>query len=107
MKEQMYLTANIYRSDYDCELNFFFGKKEVAFPTPEGIYTEAEVRRQGALPIKFVKRDIWHDGTIYIHAVPLDTNKHTMAGGTYIHSCDSRFSSISRYPISLHDRIEN
>lgn len=33
-------------------------------------------------------------------------NKHYMAGGNFLYSCDSRFREISQYPLSIHDRIE-
>lgn len=46
-------------------------------------------------------RDAWY-------AVPVEayrTNRHTMAGGNFIYTADSRFPAD--YPIAVHDRIEN
>ena len=45
-------------------------------------------------------------GREYIHAVPRGTAHHTMFGGNFIHSSDSRFADICPYPIPVHDRFE-
>jgi hypothetical protein len=57
--------------------------------------------------VKLVRRTI--GGESYIHAEPILPNgewKHFMAGGTFISSCDSRFRSVCKYPVALHDRTE-
>ena len=47
----------------------------------------------------------------YIYAVPLDADGTELvgatAGGSFIYTCDSRFrKSVSKYSVSLHDRVE-
>lgn len=59
--------------------------------------------------VRLVRRNI--GGEIYVHAEPVapcPPNACRMAGGTFIYSCDSRFSEAvgHSYPISLHDRDE-
>lgn len=57
--------------------------------------------------LRIIRRFI--NGTEYVHAEPLATaeQQHYMFGGNYVTSCDSRVQSINRYPIPVHDRIEN
>lgn len=60
--------------------------------------------------VKIVKRKLF-GGEEYIHAEPIEGTKKGhigfMAGGTFIYSCDSRFSNlVSPYPVPLHDRQE-
>jgi len=50
-------------------------------------------------------------GEEYIYAEPLDdpssSNVGWMMGGSYVHTCDSRFARhFSKYPIPLHDQQE-
>lgn len=59
--------------------------------------------------VKLVKRNI--GGEIYVHAEPVEpcpAGACRMAGGTFIHTCDSRYREAvgHSYPISLHDREE-
>lgn len=53
-----------------------------------------------------IKRNI--GGKEYLHAKPqslIDSNTHSMFGGNFIFTSDSRFPSP--YPIPVHDRVEN
>ena len=43
----------------------------------------------------------------YIKAKPSSLKSHSMMGGTFIYSSDSRFREVHPYPIPLHDRVEN
>jgi len=58
--------------------------------------------------VKLVKREIG-DST-YIHAEPVDACPGDkigyMAGGSFVHSSDSRVRRVLQYPIALHDRAE-
>ena len=97
------MTAYIYRSDYDCELNKMYGKEAVTLIDPEipGLHYPTEERPAVIL----VRRKI--GGREYIHAEPLQPegeNKWYMSGGTFISACDGRFPHD--YPIGLHDRYE-
>ena len=50
----------------------------------------------------------------HVYAKPIGIKGHSMAGGTFIHSTDSRFGKAveklagheHHYPIALHDRVE-
>jgi len=44
-----------------------------------------------------------------LYAVPksiLDSGEHSMFGGNFVYSSDSKFYAISKYPIPVHDRVE-
>ena len=69
---------------------------------PDGHLTEEDVKDVPAVDI--ITRNI--GGREYKHARPCCVSGHTMAGGTFLYSCDSRFRSINDYPIALHDRVE-
>lgn len=60
--------------------------------------------------VRLVKRRIWRDKPEYVHAVPVSVGAQemSMSGGTFIYSCDSRFSELTgvHYPVPLHDRVE-
>ena len=44
----------------------------------------------------------------YIYAVPTALkNEHTMFGGNFIWTSDSRLNKVSSYPIPVHDRVES
>lgn len=105
--EKKYLFCNIYRSDYDSNLNFYHGKKEVLFPTPGGTVNE-KLRAENYAdhtPIVFKKKYVF--GEPYIYAEPAQPGNY-MFGGTYIKTSDSRFREATgiSYPIPLHDRQE-
>lgn len=53
-----------------------------------------------------VRRKLMHQQPEYLHARPADETRHTMMGGTFIYSSDSRFRAVSDYPIPVHDRVE-
>jgi len=79
--------------------------KGLLFESPHGNITEED--------IQFTKRTLDHlviikDGrTQHFYAVPskiLKDGKHSMFGGNFIYTSDSRFPSD--YPIAIHDRVE-
>ena len=58
-----------------------------------------------------VKRMLYDDREpggkkLYLHARPADLppGTHSMMGGNFIHTSDSRFPN--KYPIAVHDRVE-
>lgn len=67
------------------------------------------------IPIKLVRRQI--GDREYIHARPFFCEEwpntrfgagvHTMFGGTFIFTSDSRLRDVSPYPIPFHDRVED
>lgn len=72
----------------------------------EGIYEPKE----DEIYLVLIRRVIYHGEKPYIHAEPRKNGKPLhiggMAGGNFVYSCDSRFSNINHYPISVHDRFE-
>lgn len=97
----MGLIVSIYRSDYDCDLNYFYGKKSVTVINAEGPFEPTEDR-----PAAIIK-DGYTPGSKII--VPADDYKGVqMSGGTFASSCDSRFSEAAGTynAISIHDRRE-
>ena len=59
-----------------------------------------------ALRVDLVKRNLF--GSTYLNFKPSNLNRHSMAGGNFAWSCDSRFrEAISDQPVPIHDRIED
>lgn len=78
------------------------GAKSVILLGVDGPRSESDNPNEVCLTL--VRRMI--GGREYIHAVPAGISKHTMFGGNFIFTSDSRFTSISPYPIAVHDRVE-
>lgn len=95
-------TANIFRSDYDCNINKMQGKKTVTIIDADLPKMTEESEERPA--VKIVRRDLF--GGQYLHAEPLKPGSYAF-GGSFIYCSDSRFSDISKYPIPLHDRQMN
>lgn len=74
---------------------------------PGGNYSEDDVPLHQAkgIPVMVVRKRVM-GGEEYVDAVPYGEKRHTMAGGNFLYSHDSRFRSVCQYPISAHDRIE-
>lgn len=56
-----------------------------------------------------VLRTLEFNGKPYYRLIPyyLDKNgKHSMFGGNFAYSSDSRFRELSEYPLPIHDRVE-
>ena len=52
-----------------------------------------------------IKRELWGKPAWYAKpASLLKSNKHSMAGGNFVYTSDSRFPASA--PISVHDRVE-
>ena len=77
-------------------------------------FEAGDFERWNYFPVRLVHRQI--GGEPYVHAVPLVCEEwpgseryegHTMFGGTFIYTSDSRLRDISPYPIPLHDRVED
>ena len=100
----MGLNVRIYRSDYDSEMNVFYGKKGICLTNVEGPFNpsedypagKVEMNRQGNLRI--VPDDDWTDK----EGVQMD-------GGTFGYTSDSRFAEhIEGYfALPIHDRRES
>ena len=56
-----------------------------------------------------VFRTLWLCGKPYNRLIPysLEKNgKHSMFGGNFAYSSDSRFCEFNEYPLPIHDRVE-
>jgi hypothetical protein len=103
----MGLIASIYRSDYDSEMNVFYGKSKVTLVNVEGPFNPTE-DAPGAKLIQGYRN------TAII--VPADDEFEgvQMNGGTYASTSDSRFqravemlSGVSHFAVAIHDRRES
>jgi len=95
---------DVYSCGYECKLNSIKGKSVVL--TGEGIAEIFEVTEENQ-EIQIVERNI--RGEIYLTAYPViggKLNENGMMGGRFVYSSDSRFRTISAYPVPLHDRFE-
>ena len=101
------LNVNVLRSSGgDCTLGGLSSKVDSVLLVSEDVTVQGpfEVNEDEDYMV-LVRRDI---GGEYLHAVPnsiLKSGKRPMAGGNFIYTSDSRFPC--RYPISVHDRLEN
>lgn len=102
----MGLRVSIYRSDYDCDRNVFFGKKSVTLVNVDGP-SEPTVDAPAARLVQ------GYGKTAII--VPMDDylDGVQVMGGTYAGSSDSRFhravenlSGNSHFAVAVHDRRE-
>ena len=100
----MGLTVNIYRGDYDCELNVFYGKKSVTVTNISGPFTPNEDRPAA----KLVNAGFGNGWIIVPDDDFMNQSGPQMSGGTFAASSDSRFSEATgQYgAISIHDRRE-
>jgi hypothetical protein len=98
------ITLEIYRTDYNSKLNRMFDKKEVFWRCEGGNLEEAPA---GVPEIIIETRKLSHGD--YLTAYPIEKKTDGnwyMFGGSFVYCSDSRFSSIFRYPVPLHDRVE-
>lgn len=108
------MLVNVYRDASiggDCTNDGITSKIDRAILVGDGI-PEVFATRDGLPALRLVKRTFGKNP--YFHAEPVDDpraadGKHVgpMAGGNFVYSCDSRFRSICKYPIPVHDRYED
>lgn len=99
------LIASIYRyGENDSSNGGLSSKVDKVVIVGEGIPEIFEATEE--MPAVIIeKRRFGFRETDYLSARPVELEgKHTMAGGTFIYSHDSRFPAD--YPIPLHDRVE-
>jgi hypothetical protein len=99
----MGLHVSIYRSDYDCELNVFHGKKGVTITNVEGPF-----RPSDDFPAAIIKDGYTPGSKIVVPVDEVPDNAIQMMGGTFASSSDSRFSQAAGTynAIAIHDRRE-
>ena len=100
----MGLLVNIYRSDYDSEMNVFHGKKKIIVMNMEGPFTP----KDDAPGAWLVKNPMGNPVIVPADDYESGVDGVQMNGGTMAHSCDSRFAeAVGIYgAIPIHDRRE-
>lgn len=98
------LPCYVYRNGPDCSLGGLSSKHDrILVVGIDGFETIKEAEASGT-PVFQV--DYSTNG--YIKLLPLGAEKGRYGfGGNFAHSCDSRFSRVSRYPLPIHDRDMN
>ncbi len=97
----MGLVANIYRSDYDSDLNAFYGKDKVTIVNVDGPAEPTE-----DAPAAVLSKNAFGN-PILTPEPPLRPNTAgPMFGGTYAASSDSRFKPGFYGAVPIHDRYE-
>ncbi len=113
----MGLIANIYRSDYDSDLNAFHGKRQITITNADGPFQPT-----ADAPAAHIARGplghpiIVADGEYLAELLPDGGNDMIgpMAGGTFAETSDSRFGRAIRKitgtdfygALAIHDRYE-
>lgn len=104
-----HLYATILRPNYDCTLNGVTSKADNVTLYADRAAFEADEYRKPETALILVRRNIGGIGN-YVHAEPATRpeGRHLMAGGNFVHTCDSRWKELvgHPYPISVHDRYE-
>lgn len=102
------LRAEIYRSNYRCDLNLL---DKVQYVTVIGLGKDAEIFEPtpDAPAVKIVRRKMGREEVV--HLEPVDQPKGLvgpMAGGSFVSTSDGRFGrAIGFYgAVALHDRFE-
>lgn len=107
----MRLSVNIFRSDYDCDINILHGHSSAILVWDEDLSElEPEINGQKVLIVAtrmIPSKENMLDRVPHYSVRPLkesNEGKWLMFGGTYVSTSDSRFPSD--YPLPLHDRFE-
>lgn len=109
-EEEKFLTVEVYRHADpkwgDCTCDGITSRfTTVAVPHREGYITLDDLKKRNTPICDIIVRPYLKN---YIHARPREVAQgtHSMFGGNYIASSDSRISRINQYPIGVHDRVE-
>ena len=82
--------------------------KTYLVPCEFGSITDEDIRRSPDrhVVLDVVKRKV--GGKEYTHLKPAVVTSHSMFGGNFAWSCDSRFRNhVSDLPLPVHDRVED
>ena len=101
------LRIEVYRNGYDCTLGGVSSKFNELLLVCERGNTDVDENNLPENLVKIVTRNIF--GMEYKHIEPYlpATQVGWMAGGNIGYTCDSRFTEMSTYPLSIHDRQES
>lgn len=104
------LPISVYRTDRsdDCTNGGITSKYDRLLLICEEGFVEVDENEPPENLVKIVTRNF--GGNEYKHIEPYASvksgNVGWMAGGNIAYTCDSRFSRMSQYPLSVHDRQE-
>lgn len=82
-------------------------KGKYFFITDEGMPKDLKPYGENAVFLAIVRRTIV--GKEYLHVEPIISKGNKpwfMAGGNFVYNCGVNFSTIFKYPLSIHDRVE-
>lgn len=109
-KQETFIPVDVYTNGReDCSANgvSFTHAKKLAVKCKDGWLTRQDIEKHGykvlvtrksSLPAHFNAPDVF---------VPEGETYHTMSGGNFAYSTDSRFTETYGYsPLKIHDRIE-
>ena len=103
------ISLEIYRSRFGDSSNGGISSRfsEVLIECADG-YIDVDENNPPENFCKVVKRRFGNETYLHIEPYkrPDSGNVGWMSGGCFCSTCDSRFSRISQYPLSLHDRQE-
>lgn len=102
------LRLNIFKHrGFDCSNHGISSRfNEILLICPEGNVDIDEANMPENL-CKMVERNIGREVYKHVEPVVKCNGCGWMSGGTLVYTCDSRFSRMSEYPLSLHDRCES
>ena len=107
-----YLPVDVYRWDLgDCSLNGVTNPDsglKLVVAHPRGNLTGTDVKEHGYIVLEIQIKQHFTHLPPHISARPacIPEKAHTMMGGNFIYSTDSRFRELSAQPIPVHDRVE-
>lgn len=103
-----YLLVYVYRAadGVDCSLHGVTSRfTQLYVPCPGGNYTLEDLADKRDQMLEVIPPAM--PGCPYrFRPTCIPKGKHSMAGGNFVHSTDSRFSAEYGAPISVHDRVE-
>ena len=99
-----YLPVNVYANTdgYDCtnkDITLTHQNKLVV-ECETGFMSEETIREEGYIVL------VPHTINGYTYLKAKGEKRHTMMGGNFVYSSDSRFRKLTSTPIAVHDRIE-
>ena len=102
-----YLTVEVYKNSFgDCTNNGVTSDTSQTFVVPceSGPITEEGLDAYGAVYVILVPGKAGNR----MHLKPYGVSRHTMFGGNFVYSSDSRFKeTYGSNPVHVHDRIED
>lgn len=103
----VYVDKRRHDTNCDCTNNGISNRfTEILVEHPQG-YIEVDLDNPPENLCVF--RTLWLGGNPYHRLIPYsiaESGKHSMFGGNFAYSSDSRFREFNEYPLPIHDRVE-